>query len=68
MSPLPFTVKKKKSKFVCLLLSHFFWKTKKKKGENTMESGPISLWKIRLSSKKLEAKMSGVAGEAVVEI
>lgn len=46
----------------------FFLENKKKKGENTMESGPISLWKIRLSSKKLEAKMSGVAGEAVVEI
>lgn len=33
-----------------------------------MVSGPISLWRIRRSSKKLEAKMSGAAGEAVVEI
>lgn len=30
---------------------------KKKKGENTMTCGPIFLWRIRLLSKKLEAKM-----------
>lgn len=59
MTLLPFTVKRKIIKFVCLLLSHFSGKQKKqkKKGKNTMMSGPVSLWRIRLSSMKLEAKM-----------
>lgn len=46
--------KKKSSLYVycCCIFSG-----KQKKGENTMMSGPISLWRIRLSSKKLEAQM-----------
>lgn len=42
-----------------------FFLENKKKGENTTV---VFLWRIRLLSKKLEVKMSGVEGEAVVEI
>lgn len=54
MSPLPFTVKKKQ---VCMFTVVAFFLENKNKRENTMMSGPISLWRIKLSPKKLEAKM-----------